>query len=32
MFPEVYVWDDEANNLTEVVGKDLESWRGDAYV
>jgi len=25
MFPIVYVWDDEANNLTEVVGKDLES-------
>ena len=25
MFPEVYVWDDEANNLTEFVGKDLES-------
>ncbi|HLO50476.1 MAG TPA: DUF6602 domain-containing protein, partial [Kamptonema sp.] len=23
MFPTVYVWDDEANNLTEVVGKDL---------
>jgi len=23
MFPTVYVWDDEANNLMEVVGKDL---------